>query len=222
MSGDWSSDTVRNGLWGLDAYINMLEILLREAREARAVFQRMVSPSTGAAGETQVGKAVGDAPADLPPTPGAGREVSPHGAQEMRIGEVPGGSSTGPSSEIDAGDSELFRMEEALRAAGVTRRTRTVDLLRVVASANGGIVLLGATAHLLIDMGLSRSKATNLSGYLIKQMQKTVEFDRVGESGSGVYRWKPFNGEEAQAGVAPGSGGPAGPTNGDVSEERVN
>ena len=35
LSGDWSSDTVRNGLWGLDAYINMLEILLREAREAR-------------------------------------------------------------------------------------------------------------------------------------------------------------------------------------------
>ena len=81
------------------------------------MFQRMVSPSTGLRGDPG-GKAVGDAPADLPPTPGAGREVSPHGAQEMRICEVPGGSSTGPSSEIDAGDSELFRMEEAPARGG--------------------------------------------------------------------------------------------------------
>ena len=213
LSSERSREIV-NGLWGLDSYIHMLENLLREAREARALFQRMVPPATVASGGAWAGGEVDGGLGYLLPVGGMGRDVLREGIEEVSIGEVAGV----PTAVVDSGVSESH-LERVLREAGVTRRTRIVDVLRIVASANDGLVFLGDTAHLLVGMALSRSSVSNLSGYLIKQMQKSQEFEREGEWGSGVYRWLLFEcevGEGLRIDV-PGVCADSGPGGGGVS-----
>ena len=145
--------------------------------------------------------------------PGVGLDVLPEGIEGVSIGEV-----AVPTAAVDSGVGESH-LERVLREAEVTKRTRIVDVLRIVASSNDGLVLLGDTAHLLVSMGLSRSSVSNLSGYLIKQMQKSQEFEREGEWGSGVYRWLLFEcevGEGLRIDV-PGVCADSGPGGGGVS-----
>lgn len=86
-------------------------------------------------------------------------------------------------------DPELYaKLEAALLAAGMSRRNSISEMIRVVASANNGLVPLRETCAALRKLSLSRSSASNLPGYLIKRLLGSGEFEREGESGSGLYR----------------------------------
>ena len=86
-------------------------------------------------------------------------------------------------------DPELdAKLEAALLAAGMSRRNSILEMLRVVASANNGLVPLRETAATLRKLNLSRSSASNLPGYVIKRLLGSGEFQREGQSGSGLYR----------------------------------
>ena len=85
-----------------------------------------------------------------------------------------------------------IRMEQALETSRVTRRDRKIELLRIAAAANNGILRLGVASTTLIAMGLCQAQPQHLPGYLIKIMSGSGEFTRVGGRGSGIYRWLPF------------------------------
>ena len=105
-------------------------------------------------------------------------------------------------------DPELSaKLEAALLDVGLSRRDNILEMLRVVAAANGGLVPLRETAAVLKKLGLSRSSASNLPGYLIKRMGSSGEFEREGKTGSGVYRWLRYSERDLGADSAVDIGG---------------
>ena len=86
-------------------------------------------------------------------------------------------------------DAEVYaKFEAALSATRVNRSNNILAMLHTVAAANYGLVTLQEAVAVLINLQLTRSSPVNLSGYLIRKMQISGEFERVGYRGSGVYR----------------------------------
>ena len=103
-------------------------------------------------------------------------------------------------------EEECSRFEAALRASRLTIQDRMVEKIRVLAQANGGLVSPGAIAPVILKLGLSKSKPRNLPGYMLHEMNRSGEFQRVGEERSGLYRWLPFEGLDTQGGLSPENG----------------
>ena len=87
-------------------------------------------------------------------------------------------------------------VQNSLLAAGVTRRNTIMEMLRVAASVNGGVVPLQETNCALRQLGLTKSSEAHLPGYLLKQMASSTEFVREGK---GVYRMLAFSTVDADA-----------------------
>ena len=214
LIGDQVSGLVRQGVEGLDAYIELLTALLDEARKARALFQ-----STVPLPDDHQGRRAGADPGlsgDEGPLPIGGEVLAPLEPQ-VTLEHFRGISGQGTT------DSHYrFRMENALVAAQVSRRDRKLNLLRITASANDGIVRIGVTGHTLIEMGLCQSQPQHLAGYLIKIMLNSGEFERSGDRGSGLYRWLLFKGEAAGLEVPASATGDHEAASGDITEEGEN
>ena len=89
-------------------------------------------------------------------------------------------------------EGDFPRVEAALVESGMTMRDRMITKIRTVAQANEGLVSPGEAAPVILKLGLSRAKPRNLPGYMLNEMKRSGEFERVGEEGSGLYRWLPF------------------------------
>ena len=96
--------------------------------------------------------------------------------------------------EIQGVDQDKISvLENALSNSGITRKNPIIEMVRVIAAANDGVIVLQETCAVLKKMNLSRSSSTNLPGYLIKKMLQSQEFVKAEEFGRGVYRWLLFN-----------------------------
>ena len=130
--------------------------------------------------------------------------VPPQGGGDL----LPTSVCLSPSLSIDVSDENIgppmtisdytSRVQGALIAAHVTGKDAKLNLLRVAAPAVGGIIRLGEVCDVLIRVDLSQARRENLQSYLIKQMNKSPEFERVGPARSGIYRWLPFQGDQSE------------------------
>lgn len=135
-------------------------------------------------------------------------------ARALLQGEAPGESIPagaldqvfiGETGTTDSGSGSNEQLERALLASVKGRRPSVTLMLRIVAEANAGIVVLSQASSVLLRLGLSKSTPAHLPGYLITQMKKSKEFVREPGRGRGVYRWLNYVGDvegEAPA-VAP-------------------
>lgn len=146
----------------------------------------------------------GDEPAGSTNGPSASDdEVHLPGGRDLpaRSGSLKATVSNQPPKDIDRTAITIsdyaLRAETALVAAKATRKDRKINLLRVVAPAAGGIIRLAEICDILIDMGLCQATRENLQSYLIKQMKRSGEFERVGPARSGVYQWVLFQVEQS-------------------------
>ena len=103
-------------------------------------------------------------------------------------------------------EADCSRFEAALRDSKLTIKDRMIKKIRVLAQANDGLVSPGQAAPVILKLGLSTSRPRNLPGYMLHQMNRSGEFERVGEDGSGVYQWLPYKASAAQDGPFPENG----------------
>ena len=181
---------------GLTHYIDVLESALRDARDARDLLLQGVAPA-GEEGPGGVRVAIapdsryegglsargsGTSLSSNPTAPAGDVSSSPRaGSEPIRGFGQPATAGYSPGS--------YSQSENALVNAGVTRRTAILEMIRVIAAANDGLVVIQEANAVLRKLDLTKSSATNLSGYLIKKMMRSNEFERVDELGRGVYRW---------------------------------
>ena len=175
----------------MDSYINLLKTLLGDAYDARQSLLLSLPTAAAADCSTSYWDVEGfEKPGDGKPFVGDDFALS------QRQGPRGGYGVSGPFSSsrayvdpavngrLDAG--LCMAVQNALLAAGMTSRDSILDMLGVAASINDGLVRLQETSYALRQLGLSRSSEAYLPGYLIKQMQSSHDFERVGK---GAYRW---------------------------------
>lgn len=169
MGDDNLTTVVREGVEGLRKYIQLLESLLASARAAEALF-----PSVAASIE------------------GVSREVFPSAqAQGIR-------SMNGPGPAVSEYDESYARLKAALVAERPSGQNRVLKSLRVIAAAGGGELDFGLTCLLLRETGVCRGTAENVASYISKRLRLSPEFARVGEPGSGRYRWLPYSDDHSE------------------------
>lgn len=172
MGQDDLETVVRDGVRGLHQYIRLLESLLESAKAADTLFR---------AGHYLV--------EGMDP---GGSEVT---SSSHALGFRPGAGSSRTDSEHD----EVYqRLEAALRAERLTGHNRVVRALRVIAAANGGQIDFSLTCQLLRDVGVCRGTPQNISSYISRRLRVSDEFERIGEPGSGRYRWLSYQGERME------------------------
>lgn len=167
MGQDALETVVRDGVAGLSKYIQLLESLLASARAAEQLFR-----SAYAVEEMDPG----------------GREASPsppYGFTAM-AGAVP------PASDYDA---TYARLEAALMAERPRGHNRVSRGLRIIAAENGGELDFGLTCQLLRNTGICTGTPANVSSYISRRLRVSDEFQRIGEVGSGRYRWLSYPGD---------------------------
>ena len=167
--GDDDLDTVvREGVRGLRQYINLLEALLSSARAAEALFPSAVASLEAVSRETPVAMAQ-----DLEPVDSPAPYVSEYG-------------------------EDYERLKSALLAQKPSGYNRVLEGLRVIAAAGGGELDFGLTCLVLRHTEISRGSAENVASYVNKRLRTSEEFQRVGEPGSGKYRWLLYPGEHSE------------------------
>ena len=181
----------------LDAYIGLLKGLLGDALDARRslILSFPYAPSLDASDSDREDMDLGELERILAGEPFAtGDSAFPRMQREGWIRNV-SGPPPDPRAYVDPADSGridaefCMNVQLGLLAAGLNRRDPILDMLRVAASANGGIVRLQETSYAIRQLGLSRSSEAHLPGYLLKQMKASDDFVREGK---GVYRFSSF------------------------------
>ncbi len=84
------------------------------------------------------------------------------------------------------------RLQSALQDADVTGSAAIIDMVKVCAGANRGLVQTREIAQVLISLNLSQSSMEYLPGYIGRKIRESQEFDPVGKAGSGQYRLRTF------------------------------
>ena len=170
MFGEELRRLVRRGVAELDRDVEMLESLLAAARDARDLFQEVVSQS-------EVVDSV-DSPAD-----GYGAGFPPLREESETALPVTGRFVTGPRAH------SYSEFEQALLTSGESSTYDLVGMAKIWADLHDGMVLSRDLAAALRAMGLSKSSMENLPGYLSRKMIASGKFEREGHRGSGRYRW---------------------------------
>ena len=168
MSQDELETVVADGVRGLRKYIELLESLLDSARAAESLFGMAYS-----VGEVAPG----------------GRETSPL----ARFGPA-----VGPPQGVSEYGGAYAKLEAALLAEMPRGHNRVVRALRAIAAANDGQIDFGLTCELLRNVGICRGTPANVSSYISKRLRLSDEFERVGEPGTGRYRWLSYQGESLE------------------------
>lgn len=169
MSQDELETVVEDGIQGLRRYIRLLESLLASARAAENLFRVGYHPVEG---------------------------VDPGGREVPSLSHALGfGSGAGPAQAISDHDEEYRLLEAALLAEMPRGHNRVLRGLRVIAAANGGELDFGQACKLMTNVGICRGTAANVSSYISRRLRLSDEFERVGEPGSGRYKWLPYQGE---------------------------
>ena len=189
MGQDEIETIVADGIQGLRKYISLLESLLASARAAETLFR------------------VGYHPVE---------EVDPEGREVPPLSRALGiGSTAGPTQAIADQDELYRRLEAALRAERPSGHNRVLRALRILAAANGGRIDFGLTCRVLMGVGVCRGNPQNVSSYISRKLRLSDEFERVGEPGTGMYRWLSYQEESRDNSLDPvsddcGSPGPEG------------
>lgn len=176
LSVEQSSEDV---LAGMDRHIKLLEQKLKVARGARDFFQSGKSLVEGVGDGSGV---IG--PAD-PSDPGFAAKRDPGSRSSAGSESMEDGGKTGTTGS----NAEYKKIKEALSAATKGKRLPVIEKVKIIARANGGLVMLAEANAVLRELKLTKASATTLSGYLIKKMQLSNEFVRDEDFGRGVYRW---------------------------------
>ena len=181
----------------LDAYIGLLKTLLGDALDARRalILSFPSAPELDASASNREGMDLGELERILAGDPFAtGDSAFPRMQREGWIGSV-SGPPPDPRAYVDPAESGridtefCMNVQLGLLAAGLTKRDPILDMLRIAASVNGGLVRLQETSYAIRHLGLSQSSEAHLPGYLLKQMKASDDFTREGK---GVYRLLSF------------------------------
>ena len=160
--------------------------IVRRARASLDAFAQM------AEGSANIDESSVDADASCQEVPAVCTEVEDTFGVEVA-------DSVAPEDMADGG--RFPKVEAALTRSGLTMRDRILSKAQVIAQANGGFVRPGEAGPLLRKLGLTKASERNIAGFLSKGILKSGEFERVGEVGSGLYRWLRFESETAEEAV---------------------
>ena len=178
MRHDEDQIVAEDGIKGLRQYIQLLESLLASARVAERLFH----------------------------IERAGAEVDPEGPEALPLARTLGfGPAVGPPQGVSEYGEAYAKLEAALIAEMPRGNNRVVRALRVIAAANEGQIDFGLTCQLLMDLGVCRGTPANVGSYISKRLRLSDEFERIGEPGTGLYRWLSYQEEGLED--APGTVG---------------
>ena len=183
MFGDRLSELVREALDELGQEVGLLEGLLSTAKNSQASLEDLVREEEPSAVVRKVSSFADSVHREAD----VGNSVvqSPVGSEEA----------ADLGSPDSTGEGRYSKVEMALLNSELTYRDRLIYKVRVYAQANGGLVRPGEAAPVFRKLGLSKASERNLPGYMSKEMIKSGEFERVGEEGTGLYRWLHFTGD---------------------------
>lgn len=169
MGDDDLNTVVREGVEGLRQYIRLLESLLASARAAESLFPGVLSSIERDSRENSL-------------------------ADQVRgLGPV-----NSPAPAFSEYGRTYARLESALLAERPSGHNRVLKGLRVIAAAGGGELDFGMACQVLRHTGVCRGTPENVSSYVSRRLRVSDEFQRVGEPGSGRYKWLLFQGERSE------------------------
>ena len=176
MNDRLMEEVSREAVARVNIYIDLLESTLDGARRARDILQGGVS----------LGKEFAEGPGVINSAATSGPGASPPAEPSAGSEQVPESGETGST---DSSADSIENLKAALDAAARGKRLPVIELLRVIARANGGRVRLNEANTALRELKLTKSSRNNLPGYMIKKMQLSGEFEREEDLGRGIYRW---------------------------------
>lgn len=180
-SVEQSSDNI---LAQMESYVELLERKLKAARAAINLFRDEESLGQEVAETSRVVSPAGSSCQGIAPQRGSGDRLPSESSAGSKSME------NGGESAATGANSEYEKTKEALRTAtSLGKRIPVIELLRVIARANGGRVKLNVANTVLRELKVTKSSGKNLPGYMIKKMQLSGEFEREEGLGRGIYRW---------------------------------
>ena len=180
MFGDRLRDLVRESVNEMREDVELLERLLSAAKASYSSLEELAKEAEESVDIRRV-SAIADVVLQDSQDSEVGNSgpASCPGAADMRLPEV-------------IAEEEYSNIERALIDSGLTYKDRIIDKVRVFAQASGGLVRPGEVAPVFRKLLLSKGSTRNLPGYISKKMIESGEFERVGEEGTGLYRWLHF------------------------------